>query len=140
MKSPFVDMYDRTRIMAHRHDRKRGRKDGFDPSDILGFTPEEMEMTEAGLFEDEMEQKGDVVATGTSTEGDVALSVTATEAATEATKPEEVQVSEAVSSSPVVANKQAKASSMMSFVVPEGSTARVLIWDGVSDIIIIRSA
>ena len=140
MKSPFVDMYDRTRIMAHRHDQKHGGKDGFDPSDILGFTPEEMEMTEAGLFEDEMEQKGDVVATGTSTEGDVALSVTATEAATEATKPEEVQVSEAVSSSPVVANKQAKASSMMSFVVPEGSTARVLIWDGVSDIIIIRSA
>ena len=150
MKSPFVDMYDRTRIIAHRHDRKRGGGDAFDPSDILGFTPEEMDMEEAGLFRDDMEQEdtaatvnGDDDGSGQGGDGqsttasttEVGLSVVtlaATDTATaETTQAAEAQVSmETVSSSQVVAPKpDAHTSSLMSYVVPEGTTARVLIWD-----------
>lgn len=132
MKSSFVDLYECTRIIAHRHDHKHrdGRGSDFDPSDILGYTAEEMEMQEAELFEGEMKDSN--VSEGVDAKAQTDEVVSATSETTTATQVETDAAAATTSNQVVISDHNASTSSVMSFVVPEGSTARVLVWDGVS--------
>lgn len=99
-------------LHAHRLIHQKRHAMLHSPAGLLGFTPEEMEAEEAILFEEEMEESD-------SDEGEQTMDAVV----------QSEQLNTTVSDQE---KEEFKTTALVSYVVPEGSSARVLVWDGVS--------